>query len=293
MLKKIMLFAIPLLLVVFSGCEEDCDTGTQPDITPSTVLITYPFNRSTVYEIAIITCMAADNLGIKKVTLWVDGYQIHGAEDSSEPYELYWNTVGYEDKSSHMIVVRAFDNENYITDSDPIILFIDNTYAYPLQVNIRSIIFQDNTFVIDWYRSRDTDFHMYTLYEDFDRSMSSKAEIYSSTNVNDTTYVVENIAVNERRFYQISVSDTLGFETLSQVFTGTSYDLVAYYPFNGNANDEGGNDLHGTVKGANLTEDRHGNVDKAYYFDGNYDIIDLRQYRELCIAEDLTISLWS
>jgi hypothetical protein len=45
--------------------------------------------------------------------------------------------------------------------------------------------------------------------------------------------------------------------------------LVAYYPFNGNANDESGNGNHGTVNGATLTEDRFGNENSAYSFDGS------------------------
>jgi hypothetical protein len=41
---------------------------------------------------------------------------------------------------------------------------------------------------------------------------------------------------------------------------------VAYYPFNGNANDESGNGHHATVNGAILSSDRDGNNDKAYEF---------------------------
>ena len=44
---------------------------------------------------------------------------------------------------------------------------------------------------------------------------------------------------------------------------------MAYYPFNGNANDESGNDFHGVVFGAELTEDRFGIVNSAYFFNGN------------------------
>lgn len=44
--------------------------------------------------------------------------------------------------------------------------------------------------------------------------------------------------------------------------------LVAYYPFNGNANDESGNLNHGTVYGATLTTDRFGNPSSAYWFGG-------------------------
>ena len=42
--------------------------------------------------------------------------------------------------------------------------------------------------------------------------------------------------------------------------------LVAYYPFNGNANDETGNGYNGSVVGATLTTDRFNQTDKAYNF---------------------------
>ncbi len=44
--------------------------------------------------------------------------------------------------------------------------------------------------------------------------------------------------------------------------------LVAYFPFNGNANDESGNNLNGTVFGATLTTDRFSD-NTAYYFNGS------------------------
>ena len=44
--------------------------------------------------------------------------------------------------------------------------------------------------------------------------------------------------------------------------------LVGWWPFNGNANDESGNGNHGTVNGATLTQDRFGNANMAYGFDG-------------------------
>jgi hypothetical protein len=56
-------------------------------------------------------------------------------------------------------------------------------------------------------------------------------------------------------------------------FTSTAQDfitngLVAYYPFNGNANDASGNGNNGIVSGATLTEDRYGVSNQAYNFDG-------------------------
>ena len=60
---------------------------------------------------------------------------------------------------------------------------------------------------------------------------------------------------------------------------GNSYaqnnGLVAYYPFNGNANDESGNGNDGTVYGATLTEGISSNPNSAYEFDGINDYINI------------------
>ena len=47
--------------------------------------------------------------------------------------------------------------------------------------------------------------------------------------------------------------------------------LIAYYPFNGNANDESNNGNHLVVKGSTLTEDRFNKADSSYRFDGRDD----------------------
>ena len=51
--------------------------------------------------------------------------------------------------------------------------------------------------------------------------------------------------------------------------------LVAWYPFNGNANDESGNGNDGVVNGATLAVDRFGLTHKAYQFDGIDDFIEV------------------
>ena len=51
--------------------------------------------------------------------------------------------------------------------------------------------------------------------------------------------------------------------------------LVAHYPFDGNASDVTGNGHDGTVTGATLGADRHGNAGMAYSFDGDEDYVSL------------------
>ena len=67
--------------------------------------------------------------------------------------------------------------------------------------------------------------------------------------------------------------------------------LIAHYPFKGNANDESGNSRHGTAVGASLTQDRFGNPDSAYHFNGS-SWIETSEYRLLDGADSATISAW-
>lgn len=68
----------------------------------------------------------------------------------------------------------------------------------------------------------------------------------------------------------------------------TINDLIAYYPFNGNAQDESGNGHHGKVSGAQLTSDRLGIKNTAYSFNGLGDFIDIGKLP----LEKFTISAW-
>jgi uncharacterized protein (TIGR02145 family) len=71
--------------------------------------------------------------------------------------------------------------------------------------------------------------------------------------------------------------------------------LVAWYPFNGNANDESGNGKDGTSFGATLTADRFGLNNAAYYFNGSHPTyIDLPELDENLGVQGskYTASLW-
>jgi hypothetical protein len=68
--------------------------------------------------------------------------------------------------------------------------------------------------------------------------------------------------------------------------------LVAYYPFNGNANDGSGNGNDGTVYGSTLIADRFGNSSNAYYFNGSNDYIKISNSNSLHLDTSATISAW-
>lgn len=106
----------------------------------------------------------------------------------------------------------------------------------------------------------------------------------------NTTYYVRAYATN-------SVGTSYGNNGINFIFT-TDVDvttgLVAYYPFNGNANDASGNTNHGTVQGnVTLTTDRFGNSNKAYSFPGNPNsFIDCGNNPTIQVRGALSLSAW-
>jgi hypothetical protein len=87
----------------------------------------------------------------------------------------------------------------------------------------------------------------------------------------------------------ILFSSILGFKNIY------SQTPVAYYPFNGNANDVSGNGNHGTVNGATLTTDRFGNTNSAYSFNGTSNYIEVPSSVSLQspgITNAITQSAW-
>ena len=94
------------------------------------------------------------------------------------------------------------------------------------------------------------------------------------------------------------VTIKLGF---SGTAAGTDYSyenfttdgLMLYMPFNGNANDESGNNNNGTLHGATITEDRLGNSESALNLDGN-DWVTVPVSESLQqVSDDVTISFWA
>jgi hypothetical protein len=68
-------------------------------------------------------------------------------------------------------------------------------------------------------------------------------------------------------------------------------DLVAYYPFSGNALDSSGNGFHGTLLGVISTTDRSGKSNSAFRFIGNIKI-GIPALTPLNNAQKLTFSFW-
>ena len=122
-------------------------------------------------------------------------------------------------------------------------------------------------------------------------SVNGNINFYNSTNVLIATHQIQFNNTASSQNIVIAIPPSLIGEVGKFSINGYTFDvsnvrlitqveanniltgLIAYYPFNGNANDESGNGNNGTVTNATLTTDRFGNANKAYYFDGNSKII--------------------
>jgi hypothetical protein len=68
--------------------------------------------------------------------------------------------------------------------------------------------------------------------------------------------------------------------------------LIAYYPFNGSADDKSGNNNNGVVNDAILSSDKFGHPNSAYSFNGTSSYISLKPASNFVGLSNYTISLW-
>ena len=88
----------------------------------------------------------------------------------------------------------------------------------------------------------------------------------------------------------LSAEEVSALYDLEKPKTDLKRGLVAYYPFNGNAKDESGNGLDGTVQEGQLYPDKNGKADSSYEFKGKGRIaLPESQKFEL---QKLTLSAW-
>ena len=112
---------------------------------------------------------------------------------------------------------------------------------------------------------------------------------YSKLTANLSVATTQPVTVNLSASGSAGASD---YMLSSDTLDITSDGLVAYYDFDGDANDNSGNSNDGTVTNATLASDRHGNSDKAYSFDGNNSYVEIPWSGTAIIKGDITMSVW-
>jgi hypothetical protein len=112
--------------VTFSNVVDPADT-----VAP-TVTVTAPNDGASVNGVVNVTANAADNVGVYGVQFKVDGAEV-GAEDTSSPYALSWDTTGLAN-GSHTIRAVARDAAGNETTSAAVAVTVANSATDPAQV---------------------------------------------------------------------------------------------------------------------------------------------------------------
>ena len=204
-----------ILFFIYWGCEEK----VVEDTTPPTVSIISPINGSTVNEIVIITCISSDNEDVAKVELWINGVTTD-LPDNTEPYLFNWNTTLVVN-GNYTISIRSYDTNENTTDSEPILLTVDNTQSNPQPINITSVVFDNGGFTITWNQSIDGDFSSYELEKSTDSIMNNPFVVFTTDSLEQTTYFDTDVNPLTYQYYRVTVIDTFNYETKGQIISSS------------------------------------------------------------------------
>ena len=95
-----------------------------PDTTPPAVSISAPANGATVAGLVAVRASASDNRGVAGVQFRLDGASL-GAEDTSAPYEIAWNTAAVPN-GSHTLSAVARDAAGNTASAAPVTVTVAN-----------------------------------------------------------------------------------------------------------------------------------------------------------------------
>jgi hypothetical protein len=119
------------LFVVVNGISKNAytfrlDSALPPaETTPPTVTISAPAGGSTVSATTTVSANAADNIGVVGVQFKLDGVNL-GAEDTTSPYSISWNTVSAAN-GSHLLTAVARDAAGNSTTSGGVSVTVSNS----------------------------------------------------------------------------------------------------------------------------------------------------------------------
>lgn len=153
-------------------------------------------------------------------------------------------------------------HEHSRSDRDQFVKIITSNIQSGKKHNFRIVKNSINSSTFDWNSI------MLYPYDAFSKNPTSTdiSKLATITKLDGTLYPINNTNLSST---DIELINTL-YPTGGQI---SQTGLVVFYPFNGNANDESGNSLNGTVYGALLTADKNGNANKAYSFNGSTNYI--------------------
>jgi len=217
---KALRLIIPICIVISISC-----TNTPKLIGPDgySVTINHPLNGDTVSRVVILAIDVSDVENTSRVSLFVDGIA-RGANDRTHPFHLSWNTRDYTNRE-HTVQVNAYDLDNQLIGSESVKVHVLNS------LELNRILYQNNSFIISWPKSGDSDFNSYVLYEAFSEDLSDAQRIHITLLRANTSFTVTGVVDDEFRYYKLAVLDRNGIEIETSERRGSSYINIAFVSY--------------------------------------------------------------
>lgn len=208
------LFLSLLIIVLISACKET--TKFVIDETPPNLSILTPVSNQTVYEAIIIVVNTDDDVGISKVEFYINDILVKTQSES--PFYYDWNTTTVED-GDYIIKVISYDTSDNFTESQPILLTVDNTDSYPTPISIISVIIEGDGLRITWNKKVDYDIQHYSVGRSITSNRDNFNFFYLTMDTDNDTTVFDS-DTNSYPFlsYRIKSVDVFDLETLGPIF---------------------------------------------------------------------------
>ena len=195
--------------------------------------------------------------------------------------------------------IRAYATNNAGTGYGEVILFTTGGNA-PGSAAGRPVSLKSNSVILNGSVNANnlatTVVFEYGPTTDYGQTAEPEAGEVTGTGFTDVSAFVTGLIPATEYHFRVKATNSLGtvysddmtFTTMNPV---PSSGLVAWYPYNGNANDESGNGLDGIINGAVPTTDRMDSANSAFYFDGTDDYIKVLS-ANLLNLQTFTIAAW-
>ena len=241
------------------------------------------------YLIVIATEEELDFINDYTCDAWIGYYQDLTADDYSEPIGGWtWVNSNYNPEVSQVTIpageteakvyVLALDDDIMGEGSESLVVslgVIENGTAK--DDSDVSVTIVDNDILPD------------VSIDISNQSISEGGDDFAQITATLSVATTQDVKVNLELSGTAQSND---FVQLNSTVKPPSQGLVAYYSFDGNADDQSGNDHNGSANNVTSEIDRHGVADGSYGFDGNSSYVEIPWSGNLKVQKDITISSW-
>jgi len=204
-----------ILFATLSNVIITCENLEDSDTTPPVVSIQSPISGATISEISTILVSTSDNDEIEKVEFYIND-SLHFI-DQIAPFEYKWNTSKIENGSQNIIKVVSYDLSNNFTESQPVLVIVDNQNYSPSAVDIVSINYNLDELTVKWHQSNSIDFSHYNIL--YSTIVGGAKEVLATIYNNvDTSYTFTEFDPTHESWYWVSVVDTVGLSSVGNEY---------------------------------------------------------------------------